>query len=287
MWLIITTILCIAQTAHAPQTSSDPSRIGNQPDFVLATETVNFAVRSHRGGPSADQVARECESMRKQQQAKWLGEVSRDRWEPQCQVVLHAGRSSYANAVGPGGVQTSGSSMIETARGRIVRRRIDLLVDSHGRATALPHELTHVVLMDRFGGRQLPRWADEGMATLADSAEKRALHHRDCWEGLKTGKTFPLVELFALERVRSPEEQAAFYGQSLTLVNLLVQQNEPAQLVHFVELALDEGYDRALKRCYGIDGIFELERMWRTAATLHAAQSVAEQFSETAVGNGS
>ena len=32
----------------------------------------------------------------------------------------------------------------------------------------LPHEVTHVVLADLFTTQQIPRWADEGMAVLAE-----------------------------------------------------------------------------------------------------------------------
>ena len=39
--------------------------------------------------------------------------------------------------------------------------------------------MTHVVLADLLNGRQPPRWADEGMAILADTRDKQLLHERD------------------------------------------------------------------------------------------------------------
>ena len=58
-------------------------------------------------------------------------------------------------------------------QGRTVLRRIDVRADaSDWSNAALPHELTHVVLGERFGGHALPRWADEGIAMLSESREK-------------------------------------------------------------------------------------------------------------------
>jgi hypothetical protein len=40
----------------------------------------------------------------------------------------------------------------------------------------LPHEITHVVLADRFNTKPMPRWADEGMAVLTEPVEKKQAH---------------------------------------------------------------------------------------------------------------
>ena len=72
--------------------------------------------------------------------------------------------------------------------------------------TALSHELTHVVLADRFAGRQPPRWFDEGIATLADSTEKRALHHRDCCAAVRSGTFLRLVDVFRFDGFSTTEQ---------------------------------------------------------------------------------
>ncbi len=106
-------------------------------------------------------------------------------WEPKCYIVLHPTAESYLREVGEGQM-TAGSSLIEFAGNRLVTRRVDLRADHpEGYLGALAHELTHVVIAERFIERQIPRWADEGMAVLADtpiqagSASRRSRARRD------------------------------------------------------------------------------------------------------------
>lgn len=229
----------------------------------LVANGADFIVRSHKGGPLPVDILESCRLLREELRRMWLGAVAPDAWRPRCEIVLHATRASYLQAVGRNGGQTSGSSLIQFENGRIVARRIDLLEDGQGRISALPHELTHVVLADRFGGRQPPRWLDEGVATMADSTEKRALHQRDCQHALHTGTALRMFDLLALDQLTSARQIPAFYGQSLSLVRFLAEQDEPQKVVVFSEVAMKKGYDHALQQCYGLDGVIALERKWR------------------------
>lgn len=229
------------------------------------TETENFRVYSFAGGPPAAEVANKSEHLRAELQRIWLGESTQSPWRPRCDVVLHASRASYQQAVG-GGAQTSGSSLIRYERGSMQVRRIDLLVDSRGGFTAMAHELTHVVLADRFEGRQPPRWVDEGIATMADSHAKRKLHHRDCQHALSNGKALRMIEILKLEEFTSADQVPPFYGQSLSLVNYFFQHSEPKDIVDFVETAMQHGYDHALRTHYDINGVTALEQKWRNFA---------------------
>jgi hypothetical protein len=178
-------------------------------------------------------------------------------------VIVHPSRDSYLKAVGMGGGQTSGASLIEIRAGAVAVRRIDLLGGRTGCETsALPHELTHVILADRFHDRRIPPWADEGAAVLADSAEKQRLHLRDLAEAEASGTTFDIGCLFGLD-CPSSSQCGTFYGQSLSVVNFLVQRGSPQQFVQFVRQATQVGYDRALSESYGIRGVIELDRLWR------------------------
>ena len=81
--------------------------------------------------------------------------------------------------------------------------------------TALPHELTHLILADRFSPRQVPRWSDEGMAVLADPAEKQRLHLRDLRQALADARVPELArptldpgESLAEVRAETPDIEA-------------------------------------------------------------------------------
>lgn len=247
-----------------------------EPAPANSASSSHFVVRSYAGGPSVTSLLARCEAYREELQTAWLGNAA--PWKSRCNVVVHASRAAYLEAVGRGGGQTYGSSLIRFNQGQVAVRRIDLLPNADGEATALRHELTHVVLADRFGGRQPPRWVDEGVATLADSQEKRRLHQRDCLTALDSGKAIPLVELLRLERCTSSDQAAAFYGQSLSLVSYLIEQDSPDRLLAMVELGMQKGFDDALRATYGIESLGVLERDWRAFAVAAATPADAMQF---------
>lgn len=235
----------------------------------------SFNIRTYAGGPKASEVVALATKTRREAHGRWLADEPQQRWQPCCEIVVHSNRSSYLRAVGGAGGQTSGASLIKCVAGQIVERRVDVLVNEKGECPALAHELTHVVLADFFEGRQPPPWIDEGIATLADSEEKRALHYRDCHRALRNGEAIELAELLELKRLTSREQAAAFYGQSLSLVEFLADRGKPARLLTLVKLAQSKGYDQALRDVYDLKGIGELRSQW-----LHHAASQAIETSK-------
>jgi hypothetical protein len=211
-------------------------------------------------------LAQRAESLRNQLATKWLGSESPDPWKPRCQVLLYATKPAYVAAVGPGSEHTVGSSLVHVDHGQIISRRIDLVGDQiEFLSAALPHELTHVLLRDRFTTSPPPRWADEGMATLADTDAKQGRHHKDLMDALATGGTFRAGTLLSLDDYPSASRVGTFYGESVSLTKFLVDRAGPQQFVAFVERANSEGCDAALQSCYGIENAGELDRQWRNS----------------------
>ncbi|MEX2113843.1 MAG: hypothetical protein WD845_11695 [Pirellulales bacterium] len=177
-------------------------------------------------------------------------------------MVIHPTAASYLAEVGSAGRSTVASALVQREAGRIALRRIDVRDTSHG---AFGHELAHVVLADRFTREPLPRWVDEGIAILADSADKQRRHARDFAEALSNRAEFRLVELVAMEDYPPAGRWGAFYGQSASLVSFLVQQAGEQQFLDFVAAALESGYQQGLRETYDMS-IAQLERRWRTHA---------------------
>jgi hypothetical protein len=224
---------------------------------------VNYAT-----GQDAREVAAHCEAWKGKLQNFWRGEVAKDAWSPKCRIVLHASRDHYLAVVGWGGAQTYGSSLLDFGDDRAVsKRQIDLRGDSPLGLAALPHEMTHVILADLLDGRQPPRWADEGMATLADTRDKQLLHERDLAAGLTSGAAFRVGDLLGIETYPQPARIAAFYGQSVSLTAFLALRDDPAKFVEFLRRGLDRGYDKALREVYAIDGVTHLEQLWHAQRT--------------------
>jgi hypothetical protein len=177
--------------------------------------------------------------------------------------------SSYLREVGAGGERTLGSSLTKTENHRIVSRRIDLRGDvTEPLWAALPHELTHIVIADAFAGEELPRWADEGMAMLADPPEKLAGHFRDFDAAVAEHRVFHLAELLSKQEYPAADGRIVFYGESVSVVSYLVARRTPAEFVRFLHLAVKSGSEVSLKNVYGIQGLAQLERLWRSHGDL-------------------
>ncbi|HVX11425.1 MAG TPA: hypothetical protein VHC22_09610 [Pirellulales bacterium] len=226
---------------------------------VLESENFRFCSRGRLS--ISNHVVEATEALRNDLAEHWLATGSAS-WQPKCDVILHATSEAYTQAV-PGGGQTVGCSVINTNEGRITGRRIDIRADKPGWfSAALGHELTHIVLADMFPDGRLPAWADEGMAVLADTSGKQDAHFRDLRSAQSKRQTFRLVELFALDGYPSPDRQAAFYGQSASLVQFLVTRGTPDQFVRFVRTAGNDGYETAARDVYGFQGVRDLEHRW-------------------------
>jgi len=227
----------------------------------------DFVVRSFVGGPNAGDVARHCEEVCTCLGKEVLGLTSAPRWSPKCSIVLHSTKAGYLEAVGRNGAQTIGSSTISISGGRVTQRRIDLLaVNVDKGLAALPHELVHVLFVDAFPTRVPPKWAEEGLALAMDPAEKQARHRRDLDAAFRSRSTLPVSRLLADENYPTLAQRAAFYGQSLSLVEYLMRQSTPADFVRFVKLSVERGADRALADVYRLSPR-TLERDWRLYAT--------------------
>lgn len=218
--------------------------------------------------------ADQCERLQNSLREKWLGDDHAAAWSPKCDLVLHSSVRRYADAVGSEGAFTLGAARIDRDSGRAILRRIDIRADQpgwfHG---VLAHELSHVVLADAFAQSELPLWADEGMALLADGEQKQILHLGDLQMAAKNGSVLPLGELLAENTAFNGKRTLIFYGQSLSVVKFLVDRKTPVDFVRFVRLAGQAGYDAALRECYGLNGAADLEQQWRQAAFTNDALS--------------
>jgi hypothetical protein len=225
--------------------------------------SANFSVRSYHSAHDARQVAQHCERWRAKLQKYWCA-GEQDTWSPKCEVVVHSGSGSYLRAVGAGAGQTFGSSLIKFAADKqVAQRLIDFRGDHANGLAAVPHEMTHIVVADLLDGQQPPRWADEGMAILADSREKQMLHERDLTQGLASRAAFRIPELMAIETYPHPSRVAAFYGQSASLTACLAKRDDPARFIEFLRRSLDNGYDQALRDVYHLSNVAQLEQVWQ------------------------
>ncbi len=233
------------------------------------TETDNFRVLNYGTRPLDRAIGQSCERLRTRLAVQLLGKVS-GSWKPKCDVVLHPSDASYDREVGAGGNSTIASALVDRLQSKISLRRIDVRstrVD--WQQTSLAHELTHVVLADRFEFDVLPRWLDEGIAIMADSAAKRKQHVLRAGRDVTQGTHFALAELLLLDGYPPPTRWGAFYDQSAAIVEFLVAQGGYQRLMEFVDLACERGYDHAFEEVYETTPL-EFERRWLNSLKVRA-----------------
>ncbi len=208
-------------------------------------------------------IAEECERLRRVLCEHWLG-ANLDPWPEPCHVVFHARPGSYFQAVGRGGEQTLGCATVSYGDQGISLRRLDLRGDVPDPLRhTVPHELTHVVVAERFVEADPPRWADEGLAVLADPPEKQSEYRRHLERALTSGSATRLSDLLGRDELAFGNQRGLFYGQSASLVSFLMAEGTPRQLLDFLVDANRLGYTESLRAHYRISDSAELERRWR------------------------
>ncbi|HEX5103932.1 MAG TPA: hypothetical protein VFV87_08990 [Pirellulaceae bacterium] len=248
---------------HLPQFLLASALSSSVANAAAPSESDNFLVISRSSSHSAALTLKLCEAWRAALLRKWPSDADKAAWSPKCEVHIHNCRKCYLAAVGAGGAQTSASCQIQwTKNPAQIRRRIDIYNDSPQGLAALPHELTHLVLADLFDAGPPPRWADEGLAVLADSPGKQALRERDLAQAIARRTEFRLVELLAIEAYPQPSRGAVYCGQCASPARFLLARGDGPRMVEFLKSARVDGYDQALRRVYAIDGVSELKSQW-------------------------
>ena len=234
-----------------------------QGNWYLA-ETKNFRVWHHLNQADATQVAKSSEACRVDAGMKWFGSVGND-WTPICEIYLHSTAQEYSKSTGAPAV-SPGHTTLKTEGIRVLSRRIDLHTDEANMMTGvLPHETTHVVLAGRLGEQPVPRWADEGMAVLAEPKNRIQKHLDNLPKHARENTLFHVSRLMQMADYPEPKLVGPFYAQSVSLVDYLTRLKGPQAFSEFMKDGLKNGYESALSRHFGIQSYNDLNQSWWNA----------------------
>jgi hypothetical protein len=223
-------------------------------------ETPNFRI-FHTDARLAEQAGEVAESTRTAQSRRWGSPAISSPWTPRCDIYLFPNGKAFARATGQSETAPGFSSM-ESTGGRITARRTILRTDQPHLLTAvLPHEVTHVVIADLFAREQIPFWADEGIAVLAEPEANQSLRTADLQNSLRSGKVVPLGELLTTDNPQT-RNWSVYYAQCVSLTRFLVEQRSPAKFLQFVHDSHSKGIEAALRDSYRIEGYNELQERW-------------------------
>lgn len=238
-------------------------------------ETTNFRVL-HHDQALAREVAVIAERVRGEQLGRWSAAAGSAPWTPRCDIYLYPSAEDFARRTGQP-AESPGFSTMALNTGRVTVRRINLRADHENlRMAILPHEITHVVLADLFPTTQIPRWADEGIAVLAEPESEQALRAADLTEPLKSGRLFRLADLMKMDYPEA-EHWSLYYAQSVSLTRLLIELGSEQKFIEFIKTLQSSDAETALNRHYGIANFEDLELRWHQHAQANSTEIAANR----------
>ena len=217
--------------------------------------TPNFVVEAPTPA-IAKQVAVTAERQREELAIKWIGREMRP-WYTPCRIVVVVGN------VGAGGETSFSFDRGEKGKMEVfgwtmrVQGPLDRILDS-----VVPHEISHTILACHFR-RPLPRWADEGAATMAEDDSEKDRQQRMVEQVLKTDRRIPFRTLLSIrEYPQDMRNVLTLYAEGYSLAEFLIQQGGRTRYLAFVWEALDRGWDHAIRHYYNDASVEALEKRW-------------------------
>lgn len=211
-------------------------------NFHVVADTAEFA----------QAVANTAEEARSTQCEEWTGHQMPE-WTSRCSISVSAG------TMGAGGATSFAFDNGEVFGWRMkVQGSRERILDS-----VVPHEVTHTVLATVFR-RPIPRWADEGAATLCEHRAERQRHY-DELRTLINGREFmPLSRLFAItEYPNNGREVAILYSEGAVLTDYLIRVGGRRVFLSMLQDSHHRGWPAALHTAYGFNGVMDCETRFK------------------------
>lgn len=215
-------------------------------------QTRNFSVTADRP-EVAEKVGQAAETYRRQLATFWLGQPL-PNWSKPCRLRVREG------ALGAGGQTT-----FQFARGEVlnwdmqVQGTLERILDS-----VLPHEVNHTIFACHFR-RPLPRWADEGAATLFEHRSEQLKQLALLNDVIaKDRERFSLRHLLSMKDYpEGMRPMLILYAQGYALADFLVQQRGRQAYLKFLSDGERIGWEEAIRENFDHGGIESLERNWK------------------------
>ncbi|WP_437204466.1 peptidase MA family metallohydrolase [Planctomicrobium sp. SH664] len=232
---------------------------------LTVAESSNFRLRYRNAPPDLPAIARLCEETRAELQLRWLGKTASHSWNPKCEVDLCSTASEFRQRTGHDPEQW-GFADLDVGDGRVWLRGIKLRTDDKERCEAiLQHELTHVVLADRFCQSRIPRWVDEGIALLSEPPARHQQLQQSLCREVQRGRTCSLRSLLTLSRFPADRLQSELlYAQSGSFVDYLIHERGIPEndILELVERIQRNGCDAALSSRLASASLKQIEADW-------------------------
>lgn len=197
-------------------------------------------------------------------------------WAVRFPILVYRDASDYQQHGGPentGGVtipHITGKTQViilyqlrSSSGGRSGRGSSGATVWKYGIESVLPHELTHAVINEFFGGQQIPQWLHEAVAGRFEQTRDHYGEAARLARKVVAGEYFRIRDLF--EQDGYPERISLFYEQSAAVVLYLFEAGPDAMYSFLAELRDGNDHDAACAAALGIPkegAVEEFERRW-------------------------
>lgn len=214
-------------------------------------KTQNFIVTAPNA-EFAEQVGQAAEIYRRDLALEWTGREM-PRWSAPCPIHVTVG------TMGAGGATT-----FNFERGEVYGWKMNIqgseerILDS-----VLPHEINHTIFACYFR-RPLPRWADEGAASLIEHESERMRLRKLHDQAMSTRRKIPLRKLLEMKEYPSDQQQVlTLYAEGHSLAEYLIAKSSKAAYLKFLNDAHHQrSWDKALKAHFGYARVEQLEAEW-------------------------
>ncbi|MEO2013399.1 MAG: hypothetical protein ABGZ53_03410 [Fuerstiella sp.] len=215
-------------------------------------QTRNFIVTA----PTADiaeEVGKAAENYRHELATFWLGKPL-PNWHRPCKLRVRPG------SLGAGGQTTFQFVGKEVVNWNMyVQGSMERILDS-----VLPHEVNHTIFASYFR-RPLPRWADEGAATLFEDRSEQMKQLSLLNQVIESDR-----ELISLRNLLTMKEYPKGYRQMLilyaegyALADFLLQQGGRRRYLKFLADGERMGWTEAIKSNYHHGSVDSLQKNWQ------------------------
>lgn len=212
------------------------------PNFIVTAPTADFA----------KQVGDAAEDYRKELAIEWTGKPLPGNWSSPCPIDVSVGM------MGAGGATTFNFQNGEVYGWKMeIQGSEERILDS-----VLPHEINHTIFASYFR-RPLPRWADEGAASLIEHGSERMRLRKIHDQVMGTNKRIPLRALLEMKNYPKEKQQVlTLYAEGHSLADFLIQRSNKQTFLKFLQLAHEEGWNEAIKSIYQFDNLDALDKLW-------------------------
>ncbi|MEQ9409424.1 MAG: hypothetical protein RIK87_16930 [Fuerstiella sp.] len=215
-------------------------------------QTPNFTVTAPTE-EIASQVGTAAEEYRRDLAVFWLGQPL-PNWSRPCKLRVR-----------PGSLGAGGETKFQFVGGEVinwdmyVQGSLERILDS-----VLPHEVNHTIFACHFR-RPLPRWADEGAATLFEHRSEQIKQLGLLNQVIDSDREFiPLPQLLSMkEYPKGYRPMLIMYAEGYALVDFLVQQGGREKYLKFLADGERVGWTRAIKENYHHAGVDSLQKNWK------------------------